>query len=231
MLARLNKAYKNFKRSIRHRRKILAEAASIRARGASHHGPKIFIDCGFNQGRVMEIFACAMPEFQFYGFEANANFRLQAEQLQNRYKNIRELKFAAVSNRDGEADFFIAGAETGQHIREGSTLVHGKDAHQTDFTQPTRVQLVDFSRWLNDLVAKYSAERKPFIALKIDIEGAEYDVLEQMITSGVLSQVDYLMVEFHSYCFTGAQKSEYEAREQKLLAELKQRPLFFSQWF
>lgn len=229
MLSRLNKIYKEAKRAMRHRRKILAEAAAIRARAAAHQGPRIFIDCGFNQGKVMGIFAGALPDFQFYGFEANANFRLQAAQLQQKYRNIRELNFAAVSDRDGEADFFLAGAETGQHIQEGSTLIHGKDAHQADFSRPTRVQLVNFTRWLNELSKGFP--QKPFVALKIDIEGAEYDVLENMLAAGVLAHIDYLMVEFHSYCFTGAQKMKYEEREQKLLAELRTRPLVFSQWF
>lgn len=229
MLKKLNTWYKETKRDLRHRRRILAEAATIRARAASHHGPKVFIDCGFNQGKVLGIFAGALPEFQFYGFEANNGFKPQGEQLQSKYENIRELNFAAVSNQDGEADFFIAGAEAGRHIREGSTLIHGKDVHQTDFTRPTRVQLIDFSRWLQELLSKFP--QKPFIALKIDIEGAEYDVLEQMIANSILDHVDYLMVEFHSYCFSGAEKISYEAREQKLLAELRRRPLIFSQWF
>lgn len=229
MLKKLNTWYKQTKRGLRHRRRILAEAAAIRACAAAYHGPKIFVDCGFNQGKVLEIFAAALSDFQFYGFEANIGFRTQAQRLQQKYQNIKELNFAAVSNQDGEADFFIAGADTGPHIQEGSTLIIGKDVHQTNFNQSARVQLVDFSRWLTKLLDGFP--QKPFVALKIDIEGAEYDVLEQMIETNTLTQVNYLMVEFHGYCFTGEQRVIYEAREQKLLTELNRRPFVFSQWF
>lgn len=231
MLKTFRRSFKNFKREIRHRRKILDEAQAIARAASGHHGPKIFIDCGFNQCKVMGLFAGALPDFTFYGFEANSNFRPQAENVQRRFKNVRDMNFAAVSTKDGETSFFLAGAETGPNIQEGSTMVMNKDAHQTDFNKPTLVPMVDFSRWLKDLAGNLPAGQTPFVALKMDIEGAEYDVLEDMVAREAIGAVDYLMVEFHSYSFKGAEKTSYENRERSLLDHLHKRPLTLSQWF
>ncbi|MDB5492026.1 MAG: methyltransferase [Micavibrio sp.] len=227
MLKKFRRHFKNAKRGLRERRKIIDEAKAIGARAAAHTGPKIFIDCGFNQAKVMEIFARHLPDFTFYGFEANNNFKQQAENLKRRRKNVLDLNFAAVSTRDGETSFFLAGAESGTHIQEGSTMVVGKDSHQTDFTKPTLVKTVDFSNWIKQLTG---ANQNAFVALKMDIEGAEYDVLEDMFARDAIAEVDYMMIEFHSYCFTGDQKTAYQAREDALLDRLKKCPLTLSRW-
>lgn len=229
MIKQFRRHFKEFKRSIRHRRKILDEAQAIAKAAAAHKGPKIFIDCGFNQGKVMGLFAGALPDFTFYGFEANTSFRPQAERLKRQYRNVRDLSFAAVSDRDGEAPFWLAGALNGAHIQEGSTLVRGKDEHQTDFEgEAQMVKTIDFSNWLKNLAAQ---DQRPFIALKMDIEGSEYDVLEDMFARGAIDPLNYLMIEFHSYCFTGDQKSVYENREKSLMGKLHEQPLILSQWF
>lgn len=49
----------------------------------------------------------------------------------------------------------------------------------------------DFSRWLRELVADE-------IVVKMDIEGAEVQVLEKMIEDGTDSLVDELLVEWHT---------------------------------
>jgi FkbM family methyltransferase len=227
MLKTFRRHFKNAKRTLRERRKIIDEARAIAARAAGHAGPKIFIDCGFNQGKVMALFARHLPDFTFYGFEANSNFKPQAAALKGRYKNVRDLNFAAVSVSDGETSFFLAGANKGAHIQEGSTMIVGKDAHQTDFTKPTIVPTVDFSNWLKNLTA---ANGNAYVALKMDIEGAEYDVLEDMFARDAIGDVDYLMVEFHSYCFTGDDKTVYQSRENALLDQLQKRKLTLSRW-
>ncbi|WP_299753608.1 FkbM family methyltransferase [Devosia sp.] len=231
MLKTLRRNFKNFKREIRHRRKILNEAQAIARAASGHSGPKIFIDCGFNQCKVMELFAGALPDFTFYGFEANSIFKPQADNVKRRHKNVRDMHFAAVSTQDGETSFFLAGAETGPHIQEGSTMVMNKDAHQTDFTKPTIVPTIDFSKWLKNLAGSLPAGQTPFVAIKMDIEGAEYDVLEDMVARGTIGEIDYLMIEFHSYSFKGDEKTAYQNREHSLLDHLRARELVLSQWF
>lgn len=58
---------------------------------------------------------------------------------------------------------------------------------------PVRVESVDFGQWL-----KSNFTKNDFILVKLDIEGAEYDVLEKMLTDGTMKYVDDLRVEFHN---------------------------------
>lgn len=231
MLKTFRRTFKNFKREIRHRRKILDEAQAIARAASGHTGPKIFVDCGFNQCKVMGMFAGALPDFIFYGFEANSNFKPQSDNVKRRHKNVRDMNFSAVSTTDGEASFFLAGDESGAHIQEGSTMVMNKDAHQTDFTKPTIVPTIDFSQWLKNMAGSLPAGQTPFVAVKMDIEGAEYDVLEDMVSREAIGEIDYLMIEFHSYSFKGDEKVSYERRERALLDHLRARDLVLSQWF
>ena len=54
--------------------------------------------------------------------------------------------------------------------------------------------MIDFSRWLS---ANFSI--RDYIIVKMDIEGAEYEVLEKMIRDGTLQMVNELYVEFHQH--------------------------------
>src|SRR6187549_2458311 len=47
-------------------------AAQISQAAALHNGERIFVDCGFNTGEVLQGFIDFLPkEFQYYGFEVN----------------------------------------------------------------------------------------------------------------------------------------------------------------
>jgi len=55
------------------------------------------------------------------------------------------------------------------------------------------VHAIDFGQWL-----KRSYRKEDVVYLKLDIEGAEYPVLEQMLRDGTMSLVDRLYIEFHA---------------------------------
>src|SRR5215831_9128756 len=89
---------------------VARTAAQISKDAQSHPGQKIFVDCGFNAGEMLERFVKALPDFRFYGFEVNyRDFAESAAELQKRHPNILGLNFSAVSDHDGTASFHIAG--------------------------------------------------------------------------------------------------------------------------
>src|SRR4026209_855435 len=49
-------------------------AAQISEDAQSHPGQKLFVDCGFNAGLMLERYVRALPEFLFYGFEINYGY-------------------------------------------------------------------------------------------------------------------------------------------------------------
>lgn len=72
------------------------------------------------------------------------------------------------------------------------------------------IQLVD----INEFIKNNSIDRIDL--MKINIEGGEYDLLDKMISTGLVKNVNYLQIQFHDY-FTGA--SERRQQILKRLAE------------
>lgn len=78
------------------------------------------------------------------------------------------------------------------------------------YDSPIEVECVDFNQWLRDNIGCSQ------LTLKLDVEGAEYEVLRHMIDGGTISMVHKLYVEFHSD--TLPHKKE---EEDQLIEELK----------
>jgi len=75
---------------------------------------------------------------------------------------------------------------------DGSTLVQGKITGRVNYDRPVAVKCIDFASWLKRV---FSSEDKLFI--KMNIEGAEYAIIEHMIETGAMDMVDYLFVQWH----------------------------------
>lgn len=72
-------------------------------------------------------------------------------------------------------------------------------------------QAIDFPSWF-----KGNVVTEDYVALKIDVEGAEYEILEHLVANGAMKCVDELYVEFH-------RKKEFSARYWSLCRVLKAR--------
>ncbi len=212
---------------------VAGTAAQITKDAQSHSGQKIFVDCGFNAGEMLERFVNALPDFRFYGFEVNYQyFAESAAELQKRHPNILGLNFSAVSDHDGTASFHIAGQKRGILRAEATSIL--PDFHEEEFIQerPYEVPAIDFSRWLKEVVARHTEAdgSKPFVVVKMDIEGAEYAVLEQLVHDGTITLVSELMVEFHTQQFDQNQRPHYARREADIRDELSHLPLQILSW-
>jgi FkbM family methyltransferase len=212
---------------------ILRPAAQISKDAQSHPGQKIFVDCGFNAGEMLERFVKALPDFRFYGFEVNyPYFAESAAELQERHPNILGLNFSAVSDHDGRASFHIAGQKRGILRAEATTII--SDLQKEEFTQedPYEVPAIDFSRWLKEMVERHTEadSSKPFVAVKMDIEGGEYAVLEQLVNDETIALVNDLMVEFHTQQFDQKQRPRYARREADIRKKLSRFPVQILSW-
>lgn len=147
---------------------------------------KIFIDCGGNVGQSIDLFKNTIlysSDFIIYSFEP-------VPKLNHKYRNRRDIIFSdkAVWINDDDADFYIGK----RHNGIGSTLKKEKWSCAPDFEHPIRVKCFDFSKWIIDNFSK-----EDYIILKMDIEGAEYDVLEKMIADGSIEYINKIFIEFH----------------------------------
>jgi FkbM family methyltransferase len=141
----------------------------------------ICLDCGANIGLISDII------LRFggicYAFEPNK----QAINLfRHKYKSNNKLKFinAAVSNENKTAYFIDHNAflaQAGRIVDENSND-HGYFVNV--------IRLVDF-------IENLLKEGKDIYILKLDVEGEEFDILEDMIESGVYKHIKYIFCETH----------------------------------
>ena len=185
----------------------------------------LFIDLGANLGQ-------AYKWFKRYYRNDNVTFEL-FEPNPHCCKKLREnpaiasgkvkLFEAAVSTYSGEANLYgIAPNEGGIYSVGGSiTEAHKRIVSDNPSKNFTKVNVVDFSEYLE---IKHKSYNK--IVVKMDIEGAEVSLLENLILTGNINFIDILYVEFHSIFHEPSEASDIEKREQKIIYELKKIPEF-----
>jgi hypothetical protein len=81
------------------------------------------------------------------------------------------------------------------------------------------VEIINFAKYLE-------SKRKDFdkIVVKMDIEGAEVDLLEKMIADNSIDLVDYIYIEFHAQYQKPDLSKKTRLRELKIIEDLKKRP-------
>ena len=135
----------------------------------------IIIDCGSNYGTSILYFKKLYPNANIIGIEADPYiFKiLEGNILKSSYKDI-QLYNSAISNTDGFIDFYIEGADGGR-------------THNNSQSKKTvKVKTVNLDNIIN----------KEVDFLKMDIEGAETDVLCELKN---LKKVKQLFIEYHSF--------------------------------
>jgi FkbM family methyltransferase len=171
----------------------------------------ILVDCGANIGGVLEKLSDRFASRRIFAFEPNPLLIPRLSESARLPGRTVELLQQAVWNRDERRDFYL-----GHH--ESSTLLEGKVVppiydRQIDYGHPISVQCIDFSRWLASLGAEPQS-----IVVKMDIEGAEYPVLEHLLEQGTVHFISKLLVEWHYDRFPGM----FRRRHDRLLAALSQ---------
>ena len=84
---------------------------------------------------------------------------------------------------------------------EGSSLCSNKSNVGENCV---KVETIDISQpEVYEDGCRFSGER-PFIAVKLDVEGAEYDLLPYWASNGFLERIDSLAVEWHSKKLRGS---------------------------
>jgi FkbM family methyltransferase len=175
---------------------------------------KIFIDCGANDGCSIDLFRGYYPnadEYEIHSFEPAPIFRKKLEK-----KNVFFHEKAVSTSDDNHIFFFdprtgVDKTKTTTHVHFGSSLIAEKmNGIKENFNKaikdgrltPERrweenqinVKGIDFSKWVMDTFNK-----NDYIVLKMDIEGAEYPVLEKMIEDKSISYIDVIYIEFHGH--------------------------------
>jgi len=144
----------------------------------------IFVDAGAHEGETIAHFEksnlYSQHPWEMFAFEANPNLIPDIPKK----PNLTVLN-KAVWTEDGTVEFYL-----GENTLSSSLLGDKKPGLSKT---PIRVESVDFGQWL-----KKNFSKDDVIFVKLDIEGAEYDVLDKMLKDESITYVDRLYVEFHN---------------------------------
>ena len=147
----------------------------------------IVIDCGANVGVVSGYFAAKGALVYSFEPDPNAFSRLKSRFLKS---GDVECINKGVWKENSRMKLYFHSEFDGYNIpwSVGSSIIKEKDNVNSD--NYTVVDLIDLSAFIADLNSSIKV-------LKIDIEGAEIEVLNSLIDSGQYKNIDKILVETH----------------------------------
>lgn len=148
-------------------------------------GRKVFIDCGGHDGCSAVKFIAANPEFRAISFEPN-------RELWGYYDMVPTVLVKhGVAATTGEREFIIDEIDA-----DGSSFMQGKkiDFTNTVSNELLKKELLQFVG-INDVLAIFDPQDE--IVLKLDVEGAEYEILEELVKTGAIRKINKILIEWH----------------------------------
>lgn len=182
-----------------------------------HHDNNVhvYIDLGARDGDTL--LALKSYYSKCIAFEPNPNMFRQLNQKE--YPNCGEIKLykAAAWTHEGKITFY---EDKRSKEQWGSSIVK-----RVDMKDSQRFKLTVDSI---DIVQTIKAEDSNAIVLKIDIEGAEYDLIRHLLQyPGVFKKVKYVLVEWHGRYMPNDKGEEYllENKIKKLGVSIFKKPV------
>ncbi len=187
---------------------------------------QIYIDCGANTGQVLISFLDKNNDLECHIFEPQPELENPLKQLiKDRADASITFYNKAVWIKNEPLDFYLA-TEWGDNFKGGSTLLsnHNQNLSKVDFEKPVQVNAIDFDEWFQDTI---KPTKDDYIILKMDIEGAEYLVLEKMVQSKSISFVSELVIEFHHQMSEDVSEEQHNRLVQELNSQEQLRLIYW----
>ena len=175
----------------------------------------IFIDCGAHLGESVEFFLKKFDpasSFQIHSFECNPR---SIEAFKRRHHANHKVKLHEKAGwvNDGGIEFYLG-------LSDGCSVIKEKVTGNLDKENPIRVESISLSRFIKE---NFLPEDN--IVLKIDIEGAEYAVLNDLCDTGAIKYVKSLFGEWH-YHKIGMSKVDHD----RVIGRLSENNLRLRDW-
>jgi len=138
------------------------------------------VDCGANIGMAVLYFKWLYPDSLVWAFEPEpqAFLALQQNVAHNHLTNV-SVHNVALWDRDGQLDIFVPGNAPGSLVTSANPVRRGGT--------PVNVRCVRLSSYI---------EREVDF-LKVDVEGAELHVIQDLAESGKLGLIRQMVIEYH----------------------------------
>lgn len=141
------------------------------------------------------------------GIEPNPNQEHHLRNIERRHiaNGWRTLVLTRTAARDRTAHsvpFYIDNqSRISRHHHEWGSSLFSYQTIQTKkgYVPQVRVRSIDLAYWLKNQVLQrtLASQPKSAIILKMDVEGAEFELLPRLLSTGVLCAMDHVFVEFH----------------------------------
>ena len=187
---------------------------------------RLFCDLGFNNRKVFDRFYAALkPDFRWCGLELQDKLYAEAAAAAAEYaENPVEFLHAAACTFDGEIEIALDGQDDGYHPNDGSTTML-KLARDQSAARRRKAPAVDLARYLLD--KSTPATR---IVIKMDVEGAEYDLLPHLLKHPVMDRIDLILCEFHWRRFPFPESISKLFQTMKLVDQYRDRGSLLLSW-
>jgi len=202
---------------------------------------KVFIDCGTHMFQGFKQFVEKYnidSEWKCFCFEANP---FTYERSQDVYKELVESGYnithfnKAVYVTEGSIKVNCSRDDGGPyadgHFSQGSNILSDPPDYDVTYhcgftyhEEEVIVDTVDFSKFLSDTV-----NADDFVVLKMDVEGAEFDILPSLIEDGSYKLINDFYCEFHERFFEP--KSKYKKLKEQYKEVMKESGILVEEWF
>lgn len=204
---------------------------------------KVFLDCGTNLGQGLLQFIdkkIVNETFDIHCFEPNpyamnyTKHRLSQEKFKDYSFTFNDVaiwtekcrKKLTIESFEGE---YIC-QHTGEHLGHDLKAGGATNIMESEWSKPHYIQdsdldmsleidCINFSEYL-----KNNFQDDDYIICKMDIEGAEYEVLGKLIDDNTIDLIDEIYVEWHNHLL----KSEYNT--QMFIDEIRNRNIKIESW-
>jgi FkbM family methyltransferase len=141
----------------------------------------VILDCGANIGLATLFFKHLYPQAHVTAFEADPNIAdiLKANITNNNLRDV-EIQNLMLANTEGDRTFFVTNDPA-------ANLMGSANPNRVSDHREVTVPAARLSRFIHG----------PVDFLKLDVEGSEFEVLEDLIASGSLSQIASMVIEYH----------------------------------
>lgn len=160
----------------------------------------VMIDGGYNVGQYSEAFLRKNPNFEVYAFEPVI---MKTEFISDKVTLINK----ALWTTDCKQELYL-----GDRIDTASLNRNSRGT--TD--RAIQVECIDSGKWI---LSNFSKD--DYVHLKLDVEGSECDILENMINNGAINLISELVCEWHARILRRESRPAYMKRKDNIMATLK----------
>ena len=206
-------------------------ARDAKSKLADRGGRGLLLDCGANVGGGFSFFRTHFTSdlFDYHLFEPNPSCIPVLERIKKELTDHNmTIHPCAVGAEDGVVRLYgLKESDDGTFPQGASTLAeHNSAFYKSDPDLAIDVRQMDFVKVLEGACRDYKV-----VVVKMDVEGAEYGILERLLQNGLPSSLHSIFCEFHSrYMADDKGRAHYEDLERKIKSGFSRSSCAFLPW-